>query len=188
MRKINRLTAIRVAPVYLFFGANDKQVPRVPDRKARRSYPAGLAMTHYRRIVNARAINNGTDMIATIKDIRPSPMWRDTRRGHSITRVQAYSRFHGKMLECCPLSTGSIQYIFTGERCQVRVRVPYDREGKRLRIHGVPETVNGQPQSAATKRLQRVCNTPLGPSAECKPHSRLVAVAEDAPEETPTAK
>jgi hypothetical protein len=52
------------------------------------------------------AINNGTDMIATIKDIRPSPMWRDTRRGHSITRVQAYSRFHGKMLECCPLSTG----------------------------------------------------------------------------------
>ena len=40
------------------------------------------------------AINNGTDMIATIKDIRPSPMWRDTRRGHSITRVQAYSRFH----------------------------------------------------------------------------------------------
>ena len=33
-------------------------------------------------------------------------MWRDTRRSHSITRVQAYSRFHGKMLECCPLSTG----------------------------------------------------------------------------------
>ena len=25
----------------------------------------------------------------------------------------------------------------------MRVRVPYDREGKRLRFHGIPEAVNG---------------------------------------------
>ena len=61
------------------------------------------------------AINNGTDMIATIKDIRPSPMWRGTRPSHSITRVQAYSRFHGKMLECCPLSTGSSSSLAPGD-------------------------------------------------------------------------
>ena len=97
MRKINRLTAIRVAPVLPFLAA--RTISRCLGCRTEKRVEAArlgntVAMTHYRRIVNARGHQqwHGHDRYDKGHPTLPYVAW--TRRSHSITRVQAYSRFH----------------------------------------------------------------------------------------------
>jgi Cytochrome P460 len=59
---------------------------------------------------------------------------KDTKR-FPDTSGWAYARFH--------YDAASDTFTPDGEGRQLRVRVPYDRGGKRLYFHGVPEEVNG---------------------------------------------